>query len=227
MLTSIANEVWAAGGEARMGGIRFPTRMVVVRLPSGNLWVHSPVGLTDELATDIDALGPVAHLVAPNIFHHLSMADWKSRYPGATLWAPPGLAKKRPDLTIDRSPERGRTDAWEQAIDTESIEGATGIEEWVFFHRPSASVIVTDLAFHVHHTEHAYTRWMLWLVGVWGKLAQSRLWRIFVTDRHAAARSVQRVMAWPGKRLVMAHGEVIEGETAPLIAQACRWLLRE
>ncbi|MCG7533934.1 DUF4336 domain-containing protein [Pseudoalteromonas sp. OOF1S-7] len=52
----------------------FTTRMTIVRLPCGGLWVHSPICLTPGLREQVDALGPVTYLVAPNHLHHLFMA---------------------------------------------------------------------------------------------------------------------------------------------------------
>ena len=43
----------------------------VVRLPDGRLFLHSPIAPSDDLAREVEALGPVAYLVAPNKFHHL------------------------------------------------------------------------------------------------------------------------------------------------------------
>jgi hypothetical protein len=77
---------------------RYPTRMAAARLASGELFVGSPIALDAGLADELAALGPVRHLVAPNALHHLFLGDWSRRFPGARLYAAPGLARKRPDL---------------------------------------------------------------------------------------------------------------------------------
>lgn len=41
----------------------------VVRLPSGELWVHAPVGLDEPLRAALERLGPVGHIVTPNTEH--------------------------------------------------------------------------------------------------------------------------------------------------------------
>jgi hypothetical protein len=183
------------------------------------------VPVDDDIAAEVEKIGKVEHLVSPNIFHHLSIGDWKSRYPDAVLWAPPGLGKKRGDLTIDRVLERGTPPEWGDAIVVEPIDGTEKIQEHAFFHAPSASVIVTDLAFHITHSDHWWTRFSLKLVRAFGKLTQSRMWRGFTTDRAAAAQSLERVIAWPGERLLVGHGENVEGETGPIISAACPWML--
>src|SRR3546814_13096368 len=59
--------IWIIDGpESRMdygpASIPFPTRMTVVRLAGGRLWVHAPVAPDTVLFEAIDALGDVAWL---------------------------------------------------------------------------------------------------------------------------------------------------------------------
>src|SRR5690349_3923672 len=82
--------------------LRVPASMTVLKLADGSLVLHSPIMLTAERRAAVDALAPVAHLYSPNTFHHLRLGDWAAAYPRAKVHVPPGLAKKRPDLRIDR-----------------------------------------------------------------------------------------------------------------------------
>src|SRR3546814_3722896 len=91
--------IWIIDGpEIRMdygpASIPFPTRMTVVRLAGGRLWIHSPIAPDTVLFEAIDALGDVAWLVAPNSLHYWYFADWQRRYPAARTLAVPGLAAK-------------------------------------------------------------------------------------------------------------------------------------
>ena len=57
-----------------VGGIRLPlpftTRMTVVRLSNGDLFLHSPIKFDERLAEELHGLGRVRHLVSPNQFHY-------------------------------------------------------------------------------------------------------------------------------------------------------------
>jgi hypothetical protein len=56
-----------------MAGIRLPlpftTRMTVVRLGNGALFMHSPIAFDAALADDLGSMGRVRHLISPNQFH--------------------------------------------------------------------------------------------------------------------------------------------------------------
>jgi hypothetical protein len=116
--------------------------------------------MTPELAAAIDAEGPVRHLVGPNRLHHLFLGRWGARYPAAQLWAAPGLAKKRSDLmftgTVGSPAGAGSSSPaiapnWTTEIEPLLLAGAPLLNEVVFHHRPSRTLICTDLLFNVTH----------------------------------------------------------------------------
>ena len=85
----------------RFFGAEIGTRMTVVWLSDGGLFVHSPVQLDLPGRRALDALGPVRAVVAPNRLHHLFVGGWREAYPDARLYAAPGLPEKRSDLSFD------------------------------------------------------------------------------------------------------------------------------
>ncbi|KAK0358279.1 hypothetical protein LTR94_036056, partial [Friedmanniomyces endolithicus] len=91
--------------------------MAVIRLAGGDLFVWSPVALTEGLRAEVDALGEVRHLVAPNALHHLFVAEWKAAWPAARIYAAPGLQQKRDDLEIDHELDGAALHIWSKEID--------------------------------------------------------------------------------------------------------------
>ncbi|GAF96346.1 unnamed protein product, partial [marine sediment metagenome] len=126
-------------------GIPYPTRMAVVRLSDGSAWVWSPVALTDGLYESVNAIGPVKHIVSPNKIHHLFLAEWAKRWPEARVYAPPGLAKRRPNLRFDAELGDLPDPAWAADIDQVIFRGSFAMEEVAFFHFASRTAIVCDL----------------------------------------------------------------------------------
>src|SRR5687767_13093539 len=97
-LVTFADGVHSVTRPIRFYGLETGTRMTVVELGGGGLFVHSPVALDSALEAQVRALGPVEVIVAPSRFHHLSVGPWMERFPEAAVHCCPGLEKKRPDV---------------------------------------------------------------------------------------------------------------------------------
>jgi len=146
MLKPFAQEVWTADGpDVAIVGFHYPTRMAVIRLSGGRLFIWSPIKLTDALRTEVDAIGHVRHIIAPNSLHHLFLAEWKRAYPDSRLYAPPGLRRKRRDIVFDADLGDAPNPDWARAIDQVLMRGNLITTEVVFFHAGSGTVLFTDL----------------------------------------------------------------------------------
>lgn len=102
---------------------------VLMRVGDRKLVVFSPAcGLDEAAFKEVDALGEVVGIVAPNGFHHLGIRSWWERYPRARCFAPESgakrIAKKQPGLTplepIGRANEVAGDGAWIGAPDATS-----------------------------------------------------------------------------------------------------------
>ncbi len=223
-LRALDRDLWCLDADLRVqAGFHLPIRMTVIRLADGGLWLHSPIAIDETTAAAIDALGPVRHIVAPSLLHHLFAGAACERWPAATLHAPASLAVKRPELKIGQPLAE---DARWSALTIIAVAGAPKIDEHVFVHHPSGTLIVTDLLFNVHEVPGLMSPLILRMVGAWKRLAQSRIWRSTVKDRAAASASARRLMALDFSRLVPAHGVVIAGaDTHERVGAALQWML--
>lgn len=218
-LNRLADDLWEARDTLRMpGGVVFPLRMTVLRA-GGGLVLWSPIRIDDALAAELDALGPVTHLVGPNQFHHLHLPRARERYPEATLLGAPGLAAKRPDIAFDGELAAGAPLL--PGLDPVAIEGVPKLNEVVLLHRPSRSLVVTDLVFHILEAQGLMS-WFVFRVvaGTLGRCGQSRLLRLVTKDRAAHGASIERLLEEDFDRLVMAHGEVVETGGRAALAKA-------
>ncbi|MEJ2604810.1 MAG: DUF4336 domain-containing protein, partial [Gammaproteobacteria bacterium] len=132
-LETVGNALWLAEGEiVSFYGFPYPTRSVIARLDNGDLWIWSPVRLTDALRSAVDALGRVAHLVSPNKLHHLYLQDWQAAWPDALLWGPASTIDKRPDLEFQPPLEDEAPAPWRGEIDQFWFRGSKAMDEIVF-----------------------------------------------------------------------------------------------
>src|SRR5690349_12115477 len=83
-LKPVAPDIWIVdGAPIHPGGVPMPVRMTVIRLASGDLFLHSPIRHSPELQTEISRLGPIRHLVAPSFGHWMFLKAWQDANPKA------------------------------------------------------------------------------------------------------------------------------------------------
>jgi hypothetical protein len=224
MLRPLSEEVRVLEVPFRIGGLELGGRMTVVRLPDGGLWIHSPVRLDEATRAEVDALGPVRFLVAPNVMHHVHLGAWAAAYPRAKVVAPAGLRRKRPELRLEveltDAPDPGYAAVFSQQL----MRGMPKLDEYVFLHRPSRTLLVTDLAFNIRESSSWLTRAYLKLCRTYGKLAPTLLLKSMVKDRAALRASLDTVLGWDFERVVVCHGEVLERGGREALRDGFTWL---
>ena len=224
MLKELAEGVWYEATPVRILGTRLTSTMTVLRLSERELMVVSPIPLTKARQAALAALGEVTHLYAPNAFHHLWLADFCRAYPGARVHGPAELARKRPDLRIDRFHDQAPEPAFEGVIDEVPIQGFR-LGETALVYRPGRTAVVADLVHNVGRPDGLWTRLYTRMMGFYGRVALSRAlcWLGF-SDRRAARFSVDALLALPFDRLVVGHGAPIESDAHEVLAEAMGWL---
>ncbi len=223
-LRSVADGLWVVERPFRVVGVWLGTRMTVVRLPDDRLLVYSPVELDADLRAGIDALGQVAYVVAPNKVHHLFVGDYVKAYPEAKLLGAPGLADKRKDLRFDGELGGAAPGEWGGVLEANLFEGAPLMNEVDLLHKPTGTLLVTDLAFNVAGSPHWWTRQYLKMMGAWGGFGQSKMVRWCVRDRALARASVDRLLAWDFDRVIVTHGDVLDAGGKAELARVCAWM---
>ncbi len=227
MLTEIDQNIWIAEGDAvRFLSVPYPTRMAVVRLSDGSLWVHSPIHLESGLAGELQALGPVRYLISPNKLHHLFMGEWAEAWPEAWMYASPGLARRRKDLRFHAELGDRPEPEWASEIDQVIFRGSFAMEEVVFFHRPSRTAIVTDL---VQKFDPASLAWpqrvVMGLDGMLGPDGSTpREWRLTFWNRRAARKALRGALEWNPERILLAHGTWVRSNGQEELKRSLRWL---
>ena len=210
MLRTVAEGLQVLDHPLRMPlGVQIGTRTTVVRLPDGTLLLHAPGPLTAEEIEAVKAEGQVTTLVAPNSFHHMFLADALRAFPDATLHAVPSVQKRHPDLpsvTLGAEP----APAWKGVLEQVVVEGAPRLDEVVFFHPASRTLLLVDLCFNMQHSDSGFTRVFFRIAGAWQRFGPSRLAKSFFKDKAALRASLDRILAWDFDRVIVTHGDVVE-----------------
>jgi len=231
MLQELGPDIWIAdGGIVSFFVFAYPTRMVVVRLDGGGLWLWSPIEPSREIEAEVRALGPVRHLVSPNKLHHLFLAAWKAKFPEAKLWGPAStIAKVRDHRFWGALAERAPAD-WAGQIDQYYFANSSFLDELMFFHRKSRTAIIADLSqpFSEDFLKRHWPRWLRWIAR---RARMTEGWgyppvevRFSFRHRAAARAKVQALIGEAPERVVVAHGEIVRSGGADYLRQAFSWL---
>jgi hypothetical protein len=225
-LQSLAPDLWVARRPLRIAVGDVGARMTVLRLGDGTLLLHSPVKLDGELQRSLGELGPVGWVVGPSKAHHLFLGDYVAAFSGAVLCGAPGLAEKRRDLRFQHVLGDALPSGWPAEVALQLVLGAPLMNEVAMLHRPSRTLVLTDLVFNVVPGPENRARLFHWLVGATGRFGPHRLIRAGIRDRAAARRSIDRILEWDFDRVVMSHGEVLETGGRARLAEAFAYLGR-
>ena len=212
-------------------GSALPVRMTVIRLPGGDLVLHSPTRFSYPLKLQLEALGRIRHLVAPNVAHWMFLLDWQRACPDAVTWAAPGLRERGP---VRRSGVRLDNDLgdvpppeWD-GITLVTVPGGLGFLEVALFHGPSRTLVLTDLVLNLEAQKlPAAIRPLARLLGVVAPdgMPAAYLRAVIKLRRASAARAAQRLLDLRPERVVFAHGAWFEQDATAALRRSLRWLL--
>lgn len=227
----LAEDVWIVdGAPIAPGGLTLPVRMTVVRLANGDLLLHSPIRYTPALARELEAIGPIRHLVAPNIAHWTFVKSWQTVYPEATTWGVPGLRERRQvrssGVRIDRDLQDAPEAAWADELDQGLVPGAAGFCEAYFFHKPSRTLLLVDLIENLQPEKlPPFTR-MAMAAAAATQGTTARYLRVLIRWNGAeAAAKIRRLIDLRPERVIMAHGAIFGEDGAERLCEAFAWLL--
>lgn len=214
-LRRFAKDIWIADGPAvRAWGISFPTRMIVVKLSDGSLWVNSPVAATRDQAAELDNIGSVAHLVSPTPLHDWRLKQWTKFFPRAQVWKARALDDATPA-------------AWKAEIDQLLFRGSIVLSEVEFFHKPSRTLIMGDFIQNYDiERERPLLNGLKRLGGVLGGGSPRDLRFSFVggRQRRLGQESLRKLLSWDFDKIVIAHGDLTIDNVRELVQRSFRWL---
>jgi hypothetical protein len=201
------------------------TRMTVVRLSDGRLILISPIQLPTDLQREIRGIGSVAFIVAPNRVHHLFAMPARRAFPDAKLLAAPGLPEKRPRIAFDALVTAPDQTKWQGELEPLPIPGIPFLNEVVFLHGRSRTLVLTDLCFNIRRAPW-WVIPMFRLNDMWQRFGPSRTIRLLIRDPQAVRHALDHVLRWDFDRIVVTHGEVLESGGRQALRDAYAFLYR-
>lgn len=236
-LKKVADDIWIVDGEMiKMNvlsfGVPFSTRMTIVRLDDGALWCHSPIKPSKKLLNEVDQLGEVKHLVSPNKIHYAFIEEWKKHYPKATSWASPGVEKRANsqniEVNFDVQLENQSPSGWCDEIEQIIFKGSRVIEEVVFFHKKSKTLILADLIenFEPKKTSNVFWKNIYKLGGVADPDGKTPidLRLTFLGNKKQAQASYRHMLHWKPEKIILSHGRWYDKNGTAELKRAFRWL---
>jgi len=232
MLQLLGSDLWFGDGRiVSFNGFDYPTRMAVVRLADGGLWLWSPVEMTSALKDEVCALGPVRHLVSPDKLHFMFLGQWHAAFPDAHLWGTAATIAKCSSLRFSGVLADKPPLAWEGQIDQFYFTNSPFMDELIFFHRASRTAIIADLSQTFSET-FLQRHWPLWMRPVARLSKMVEGWgyppidyRISFRRRASARPKIRALIAARPEHVLVAHGEVVRADGESFLRRAFSWLL--
>lgn len=203
------------------GMVVLPLRCTVVTLNSGENVMISPIAFSAKQLKQISELGPITHIVAPCLIHHLYLKMAVDRFKPREVWGPPGCREKLPELPFTHVFGH---DSWtfNTKLPYVFIDGVPRINEVVFYHEASKTLICADLCFNLQDPKGWAAPVMLRLLGTYKRFGVSRLQARFMKDRAAFEKSVREVLKWNFETIAMGHGDLVVGHGRARLETAMR-----
>lgn len=216
----IGDDVLLLRSTTKMPLMKLPVTSVALRTSRGVVLI-GPGNKTPAQENEIANLGRVTDVVAPNLLHHLSIHAAQKTFPQATVWGVEGFRTKRADVAWDKILNE-RTWTYHDEIRVIEIKGVPKINECVFFHLASKTLVVTDLFFHLTKAKGLGAWIILQLFGTYRKFGISKFYLRFAEDKSAFRKSLGEIAALDFVNIVMAHGEPVTSNARELFETALK-----
>ena len=203
------------------GMVVLPLRCTVVKLISGENVMISPIDFSERQLEEIAKLGSITHIVAPCLIHHLYINKAIARFQPREIWGPPQCRKVLAEVPFNRVFGEDRW-PFDTKLPFVFIDGLPRINEVVFYHEATKTMICADLCFNLQNPRGWAAPLMLRMFGTYRKFGVSRLQRRFMKDRVAFEKSVRDVLKWNFETIAMGHGDLVVGHGRDRLETALR-----
>lgn len=215
------NMIWIKEYPIHYAYAKFNSRMTIIRLSNGNLFIHSPCEIEEETKASIEKLGRVEFIVAPGSYHYLHVSSAQRAFPEAEVFICPGIERKNPEIEFDWLLGDRPDERWKDDFDQVLVRGNKYMWEVAFCHKTTKTLILVDLIENfTDETEDVNWTLVLWwkvVFKMWGNPKPAPEYQLGWKDKNAASKSLKTILSWSFERIIISHGDLIE-ENAKAVA---------
>jgi hypothetical protein len=218
--------IWIGSRKLWFSGVRLRSRMTIIRLADGRLWVHSASEPTPELCAELDRMGQVSWVVVPNRYHHLHAAAMKARYPGAQVIGPASAKLRNKSLALDLAIDDARLPSLVPELSPVALRGVPFLDETLFFHAKTRTLIGADVMMCGCRADHWTWRFAS---RAWGQYERFKVppdVRWHTRGGPLVRQSLQEIASLPVERILVAHSNPIEDRPLQQLDDAWRFVRR-
>jgi hypothetical protein len=211
----VADQIWLLAYRVRYFGMDFDARMTVLRLDGERILIHSPAPMEAATVEAIGRLGEVVGIIAPGSFHWFHVPAAQAAFPAAQVHICPGVEQRLPQLRADAVLGVEAPALWSGVLDQVPVLSTRWIQEVAFFHRPTRSLILTDLVEWVgDETPRVPSLMRVWwaVLRMWNKPRPAPEYQFGWGPRAEVRSQLEKILEWKAERAVIAHGDLVEAD---------------
>lgn len=211
-MVPVDDGVWCRESHFTVWGCSGSLRMTVIATARGSI-LYSPVALNDDDIDRITAAGPVAAIVAPNLYHHFYLRPAIAAFSSARVLVPPGLEAKIGPIPRAEVMDGERLRGLSDEIDHFIFRGHA-LRECVLFHRRTRTLVTADLLYNYQAEHRPAEKLFFRAIGCYGEPKVAFYHRYAIQDKASVGSLIETVRRWRPRRIVMCHGRIVTGEDA-------------
>ena len=206
-MRQIAQDIWELTYPLSLLGFQVGRRVTLMRLASGRLVILSTAAFKPDDVEAMRALGEPSFLLEATKAHDSFAAAGRAAFPDIPYLVPAGFPKT---AALRAAPLETAPSEWEGELAIRKIEGMPWVQEHVFFHKPSRTLIVADLLFNFAESSRLTQFVARHFMRLPDLVGMSVAFRMMIRDRDAFRRSLEDILQWDFDRIVVGHGAIIK-----------------
>jgi len=187
-------------------GVHFTSKTFLIQ-DDKNIYIISPANFNDETIKYIKDSEKSIRFIAPNNFHNLHLKTMFKHFPNAHFYGPK-RSQKQSGVQLEKTELLASTETLVPVF----IQGHELLSETCFLHKPSESLIITDLFFNMHHKMNIQTSMAMRLVGTYHKFGMSRMLKKAINDKKLFKTSLLELEKLSFKKVLLNHGDSVSKE---------------